>query len=418
MSPERTTTASPHELSAHPCGCSDTEAESWPLECLERPRFSSGQLLTDQDLTALVEWSDKKAGLARHRHGWGVVCGLGVVASGQDGHVALSPGYAVDGCGNDIVVSAETIVRLDNCCTPEPNLCAGVVTPPADVEPADFAGIKIENVRIIDLVLRYAEVGASPRATLGGATAARTGGCEYARTKETFRVECRIGTAEADPVRIHAEKWEEAYRKCLNVVKKYREENGAATGGDVHRWLIRWIDRNPLHQFCFLKDWILETAPENWDEKLSVQALFWIVQDCRNSFLLSGCGDCPSGGGVPIARVWVRSSKAGGAKSKVQILAVDAHPPYRRLIRQDYWLAPMGSVNVGRVIWRRAEDAQGTLNGLGLKLGNSTVFAIPGTVKALQTELEDGRLIIPSDTVSKLQIFDGGALGFRVVGIR
>jgi hypothetical protein len=223
---------------------------------------------------------------------------------------------------------------------------------------------------------------------------------------------------DADPVRVQAEKWEEGYRKCLNVVKKYRDENGAATGGDVHRWLMRWVDRNPLHQFCFLKDWISETSSEKWDERLAVQALFWIVQDCRNAFLQSGCTNCAADGGVPIARVWVRIPKADAAKSKCQILAIDTHPPYRRPIRSNNWLSPLGCVNVGQVIWRRAEDAQATLNGLGLRLGNPAVFSMPHTATALEAELEEGKVIIPSDSVSKLQIIDCGRLGFRVVGIR
>ena len=59
------------------CGCHGP-ADACTLECLEHPKFFCGQLLTDQDLTSLVQWVQNKSRLLRYRHGWGVVCGLDV----------------------------------------------------------------------------------------------------------------------------------------------------------------------------------------------------------------------------------------------------------------------------------------------------------------------------------------------------
>lgn len=76
------------------------------LTCFERPRFFCGQLLTDVELK-----DDQRYGIDKHRlhnrllHGAGVVCGLRVQCHPEcDGRVIISPGYAIDCCGNDIVV--------------------------------------------------------------------------------------------------------------------------------------------------------------------------------------------------------------------------------------------------------------------------------------------------------------------------
>jgi hypothetical protein len=69
-----------------------------------RPRYFTGQLLTAEDFEAEQSYflggrrSDN-----RHRHGFGVVCGLGVEPSGKGG-VLIAPGLAIDGLGREIVV--------------------------------------------------------------------------------------------------------------------------------------------------------------------------------------------------------------------------------------------------------------------------------------------------------------------------
>ncbi|HSF43581.1 MAG TPA: hypothetical protein VLT87_27555 [Thermoanaerobaculia bacterium] len=75
------------------------------LECLERPRFFSGQLLTESELNSLEQYVLAKNRLHNlHHHGWGVVCGLEVTCHECDGWVTVHPGYAIDSCGNDVVV--------------------------------------------------------------------------------------------------------------------------------------------------------------------------------------------------------------------------------------------------------------------------------------------------------------------------
>ncbi len=78
------------------------------LECLERPRFFAGQLLTETELNSQQDYVRAKNRLQNlHLHGWGVVCGLEVVCHECEGWVTVSPGYAIDPCGEDIIVCQE-----------------------------------------------------------------------------------------------------------------------------------------------------------------------------------------------------------------------------------------------------------------------------------------------------------------------
>lgn len=83
------------------------------LECLCRPRFFAGQLLTDQDLRRLDSYIVGKNRLHnRYLHGTGVVCGLEVVCNPCDDTVTVRPGYALGPCGEDIVVCNDARVDV------------------------------------------------------------------------------------------------------------------------------------------------------------------------------------------------------------------------------------------------------------------------------------------------------------------
>lgn len=101
------------------------------LECLCRPRFFAGQLLTEEDLNRLDHYIVAKNRLHnRHLFGTGVVCGLDVVCStcnpAGNSAVVVRPGYALSPCGNDIVVCRDEVVDicdLINRCRPKRDDC-------------------------------------------------------------------------------------------------------------------------------------------------------------------------------------------------------------------------------------------------------------------------------------------------------
>jgi len=84
------------------CGSCSTCA---PLRSAERPRFFGGQRLSAEDLSSEQDYVLVKNRLHnRYLHGWGVVCGLDIGCGPCPGEVTVLPGYALDPCGNDIVV--------------------------------------------------------------------------------------------------------------------------------------------------------------------------------------------------------------------------------------------------------------------------------------------------------------------------
>jgi hypothetical protein len=112
------------------------------LECLCRPRFFAGQLLTEEDLNRLDHYILAKNRLHnRFLHGWGVACGLEVVCGHchDQGTVLVKPGYALSPCGNDIVVCQATTVDicdLINRCRPPLDDCHDLFAQPTPTPPA------------------------------------------------------------------------------------------------------------------------------------------------------------------------------------------------------------------------------------------------------------------------------------------
>ena len=90
------------------------------LGALERPRYFPRQLITPTELNLEAEYFAER--LRRHNrmlHGFGVVCGAKVCrvpAVDGDGaepwKVKVTPGYAIDGCGNEIAIDCDRVIDL------------------------------------------------------------------------------------------------------------------------------------------------------------------------------------------------------------------------------------------------------------------------------------------------------------------
>jgi hypothetical protein len=390
------------------CGVPACDGTCCELSCLVQPRFFCGQLLTDQDLTALLTWSQDKFRLTRYRDGWGVVCGLQVRCDRENpGHVVVEPGYALDCCGNDILVCEPVTYDLTAACRPDKDPCEelgqseegygrSVPTSTDRLSPTTFGEAMRTNVpsrldeswRSVDLYLSYAEKGTRATATLGRNGCNQLSDCEYARTEETFALRWRPAV-DADPVAYLARKWREQYLGCVQVVTAFSKmwsrwqqsyltrENLAAK---AHAWLLRWLEKNPTQQYCGLRDMICDLSADAVNQRSLLEPLFHLAQDCRNSFLQGHCHACLDDPGVPLARIWLQRD---GDKCRVQL--IDSVPPYRRPRRHDRWPALPGTVNGGQVIWYRYEDACVVLRGLGVNVAGRHK---PDNVRRL-TDLQD-----------------------------
>lgn len=163
------------------------------LPCLERPRYFCGQLLTEEDLEAEQNYQREKNRLHnRYLHGWGVVCGLKVTCHpkcSSKGNLLIEKGYAIDCCGNDILVCRDEEINLFEKIdefrpAPEVDKCLKV---------------NLSEVNVCDkgeqhycLILKYHEEQAKPVTALRrdetGCTVKR---CEPSRIREGYKFEVK-----------------------------------------------------------------------------------------------------------------------------------------------------------------------------------------------------------------------------------
>jgi hypothetical protein len=352
------------------CGAAVTEVS----DCLVRPRYFCGQLLTDRDLTALLEWAQGKHRLDRHKHGWGVVHGLQVQCdAGNRSRVRVTPGYAVDAAGNDILVCGDALVDLTQACPGPEVSCKELLKPGAQADTA-FLGLDLPpgQIAAVDLYLRYREQGTLPLPALARKACGERDACEFSRTEETYSIDWCYADTAADALDRLLLAWEEKYftdtRKVYDEFMRWWTPSQARDVAAVQGWLRAWMERQPPQEFGFLRDAVeglAQVPPDPSLEPALARLLFFLVQDRRNAYLQAWPQVAAACAGVPIARVWMYRQAQSGAPCVV--LQIDDFPYPRRELAVDRWPAPAGHVNLGRHIWQRAEQVCQRLWDLGLR---------------------------------------------------
>jgi hypothetical protein len=361
--------------SGHPCncGCSDCKGECCELDCLVQPRFFCGQLLTDQDLSAMLEWVKGKTALARYRHGWGAVCGLEVncdAKRGEEAFVSVMPGYAVDCCGNDIVVCGEAKLDLSKYCKPEEDPC-GDWPPTSKVQDTtllNFGGWKIpkSEVQAVDLFVRYAETLSDARTALARGGCNATEACEYTRIHESYELYAKRAEYCDQTTEKLAVDWREGYRKGLTEIfeqlaASFDPQNARGT---LER-LSYWLKNRSLYSFCFVREWLCDLQrstqlPEHWFKEM----IFWLVQDWRNNYFRCDCYGCGPDTGVPLGRIWLWRQKDSHGKFLCKVIYIDSYPPFRRSLQLECWPTLPGFVSLARFIWQPVDDVYSELRKL------------------------------------------------------
>jgi hypothetical protein len=306
------------------------------LKCLCRPRFFAGQLLTEEDLDAAQRYVIEKNKLHnRHLFGSGVVCGLAVRCNPCDGVVVIEPGYAIDSCGNDIVVCEaqqfDVIEYLETSFREEGNDCNGKIRRPP--------WIFDDRAKEYCLIISYNEEHTRPMTAMARDSGCSTRRCEPSRTSEVFRfdlVEEKPDQAEAP----HDDFWSKA-GECATAytqqMKKFITEMVAASKKDnkqeIHSAYLELVLRTRddllklYHQGpevrCKLAaelDAIADSFPRSTEdpqyEKKATGALFrmlglliQLMLDCICDALLVPCAECGDEEGVALACLTVRNSK-------------------------------------------------------------------------------------------------------------
>jgi len=351
-----------------------------PLGSPIQPRFFWGQLLTDQDLTQLVEWVQDRFRLGRYREGWGVVNGLSV-SYDPDNHsqVIVGPGYAVSNWGDDIIVPTNTLFNLEEVYRLKQTNCARVMAE-AETNGKDIQlgsqTYPMKEVCVIDLYIAYAEQPTEPRATLGRTPHRQADVYENSRTQEHFKLLWRLAEERESPA-IVANRWQEDYQAWLSDQKA------------------------------------------DWDPEMdAADQLLHLMQNYYSAPVSGILSRTQEDGTVPLARLWLQI----GASNPQTVLAIDPYPPHRRLFQPDALPAPTGYVNLAHLLWHRWETGFNILNdflhSIGIEVVDTRLFDEEQHAEAVAVVLA-GQVCVPyGSSLAVCAVNMGNVLGTRIVGFQ
>lgn len=341
------------------CGCAPCRCDSQccELECLVRPNFYCGQVLTDADLAALVEWTRSRLSLVRHREGWGVTCGLELSCSapgtapgcaprdpqpGAGPSVWLGSGYALDCCGDDLVLCEPLRVDLSPVCRPAFDPCDPNPRPlgrPTNADGAnrddDCLRINADELVAVQLSLRYAEEPAHGQRALFRGTCFDDGPCQYARIREQPCVHLEEVPLAAAVIEDEGERWRETFE--ANLARQVATVRAAILGGS--QTVLKLLRHTPPYRYCFLEDLVCCLYRKEKPDAPIVPAQRWqiarlIVLDWVLRQLECPCDTCLPDSGVPLGRVILRR-RLQDRTLRCSVVTIEQTAPWRRPLRRD-----------------------------------------------------------------------------------
>lgn len=329
------------------------------IECFERPRFFGGQLLTDKDLEAAQRYVIEKNKLHnRYLVGTGVVCGLAVRCDPCcDGSVIVESGYAIDCCGNDIVLCQPETVSILDCLekqreSEEPDCGTKIRARKPQVEqPKEYC-----------LTLLYDEEPSQPVTALIRDNGCGQSRCEPSRIRESFRFELVEKKVDRQPNFIPDESFLGQVRKCATdflAVGKIlnsaaQAENELASNPNAldtsfyqfRSYVLEFYNQEPKIR-CNLIDKIVEietqyktasTPQEKYNAAvIMLVLLLQLLIDCICNALLVPCAECDEEEGVILACLTIRGHKIEKICNTVRKQLITG-PSLR------YWLQPLFNI--------------------------------------------------------------------------
>jgi hypothetical protein len=219
----------------------------------ERVRYFSRQLITADDMLAEQQYFRQK--LRRHNrylHGWGVVCGLKVIAVPTEElpwRVKIDAGYALVPYGDEIYLAEPFCLDLAKCLESVPDPCEPG-EPPKPVPP---------KTGKLYVAIRYVECETRPVRIHPLGCACEDTLCEYSRIRDDFEISCLPEPPPNDPppllCDLLAEKQLPPCPPCpespwvvLAEVTLPKEMEQAITDADIDNFVRRQLFRTAILQ--------------------------------------------------------------------------------------------------------------------------------------------------------------------------
>jgi hypothetical protein len=268
-------------MTVNTCSCGGAGCAVCGGQGYVRPNFFAGQLLTDDDLQSLSGYVVAKNRLHnRHFFGEGVVCGLYVTCHPcGGGNVIVAPGYALDCCGNDIVLACPTELDInamvrelrvqmlggydcgDPCAEKQQTDCG-------DQNNKDTGKDKPSPTRCYCLYIRYCEELTDPVTPYGTGEPCVNPGCEPTRVREGVRFELRCPEEEAAPDDLFV-RWRRCFGDLLGAKTTFVEAPWLWTYGCQLAIAKKNIQETPTPRFVDDHVSALNTARDKLVEKLT-----------------------------------------------------------------------------------------------------------------------------------------------------
>ncbi|MES2823583.1 MAG: hypothetical protein V4732_08275 [Pseudomonadota bacterium] len=152
------------------------------VKTLERTRFFTRQLITADDLTNEQLYQREKRRMHnRLLHGWGIVCGLNVVATAGSHIVTICPGYALSPQGDEIYLAEEIKFDLSQNAKAQVSPCS----PCGSVSVA-----AVDTSKPFYIAIKYTECMSSPVRVSPVGCGCDDTACEYSRIRDSFEITC------------------------------------------------------------------------------------------------------------------------------------------------------------------------------------------------------------------------------------
>ncbi len=258
------------------------------------PRFFSGQLLTEDDLQVLANYVSAKNRLHnRHFFGAGVVCGLEVICNPcGGGKITIEPGYALDCCGNDIVLNCAKELDINamirdlklrqlggyDCGDP----CADVDADCSKSEKKLKTGVSIS--RHYCLYIRYCEEKTDPVAPYAIGESCIAPSCEPTRIREGVNFELRCREKEAPP--------NDFFIHFLACIGDLIDTESVLAGDDTRQktidlreWLLNRLDKNPRMSDCDLRKMVAGVIIPDEQATIDLELALCLLKEALLRFL-------------------------------------------------------------------------------------------------------------------------------------